>query len=66
MGAGNSKEAKKEQDVGGRYSQPVPVKSEDYTKELPREKLPKNLQNIVDEEDSLWDDISEGRYVIQC
>ena len=62
MGANNSKEAKKE-DGGKRYGQPVPVKNEDYSKELPREKLPKNLQNIVDKEDTLWDEISEGRYV---
>ena len=64
MGAGSSKEAKETKgDVGARYSKPIPVKAEDYSKELPREKLPKDLQNIVDKEESLWDDISEGRYV---
>ena len=61
MGANNSKPSKPE-DSKARYSRPVPVKDEDYSKVLPREKLPKNLQNIVDKEDSLWDEVSEGRY----
>jgi hypothetical protein len=29
---------------------------------LPREKLPKDLQKIVDKEDDLWDTIYEGQY----
>jgi hypothetical protein len=29
---------------------------------LPREKLPKDLQKIVDKEDDLWDTIYDGQY----
>ena len=29
---------------------------------LPREKLPKDLQSIVDKEDDVWEDIYDGRY----
>ena len=60
MGAGPSKEAK-DQDAGTRYSKLVAVATEDYSKPLPREKLNKDLQKIVDKDDSLWDDVYEGR-----
>jgi hypothetical protein len=29
---------------------------------LPREKLPKDLQSIVDKEDDVWADIYDGQY----
>jgi hypothetical protein len=29
---------------------------------LPREKLPKDLQKIIDKEDDLWDTIYDGQY----
>ena len=44
-----------------RFSQPVPVEEDDYSKPLPYEKLPKKLQEIVDNEESLWDSVYEGR-----
>ena len=61
MGGNNSKAA--DPDAGNRYSTPVPVKDEDYSKPLPREKLPQELQKIVDNEESLWDKVYEGQYV---
>ena len=63
MGSGNSTPSK-EEETGSRYSAPVLVKEDDYSKQLPREKLPNDLQKIVDKEDTLWDDIYEGRYVL--
>jgi fission process protein 1 len=32
------------------------------SKPLPREKLPKDLQKIVDKEDEWWDQIYDGQY----
>ena len=61
MGGNNSKEAPQKND---RFSEPVPVKGEDYSKPLPYEKLPADLQKIVDNEESLWDSVYEGQYVI--
>ena len=62
MGGSSSKETPKT-DVGSRYTKPLPVKDEDYSKPLPREKLPEELQRIVDNEESLWDKVYEGQYV---
>lgn len=61
MGGNTSKEQIKQEN--SRFSQPIPVKDEDYTKPLPREKLPENLQKIVDNEESLWDTLYDGGYV---
>lgn len=30
---------------------------------LPREKLPRDLQSIVDKQDDVWEDIYDGQYV---
>jgi len=34
------------------------------SKPLPREKLPKDLQKIVDKEDDVWDEIYDGQYAL--
>ena len=61
MGGSSSKEAQEpDQPKNTRFSQPVPVKEEDYSKPLPYEKLPKRLQDIVDNDESLWDSVYEG------
>ena len=65
MGNNSSKEAPKSAEAKNtRFSQPVPVPGEDYSKPLPYEKLPKKLQEIVDNEESLWDSVYEGQWVI--
>ena len=62
MGGNSSKEALKPKEAKNtRFSQPVPVEEDDYSKPLPYEKLPKKLQEIVDNEESLWDSVYEGR-----
>jgi len=59
MGGTNSKESPAPSPKE-KYIQPEPVKSADYSKELPREKLPPSLQKIVDNEESLWDNVKDG------
>jgi len=60
MGGNNSKPAA---DYGTQYSQPKPVEGENYSKPLPYKKLPKELQDLADNEETLWDSVYEGQYV---
>ena len=58
MGGSSSKEA----DRGSKYTPPKPVEKEDYSRPLPYEKLPADLQKLVDKDDeSLWDSVYEGQ-----
>jgi hypothetical protein len=58
MGGTSSKESPQK---NGRYSDPIPVKGEDYSKPLQDKKLPKELQKIIDNEENLWDSLYEGQ-----
>lgn len=66
MGAGNSKEQKplhesiKSNNVS---TNPAPIKGEDYSKPSNHSTLPKELQDLVDRDDSTWETIYEGQYV---
>lgn len=62
MGNNSSKEVvEPKKPKSTRFSEPIPVKGEDYSKPLPYEKLPKKLQEIVDDEESLWDSVYDGQ-----
>ena len=66
MGNNSSKETHKPKEPKNTpFSEPVPVEGEDYSKSLPYEKLPKALQEIVDNEENLWDRVYEGQSVSQ-
>ena len=67
MGGNTSKEAAKPNPKkNSRFSDPIPVEGEDYSKPLPYQKLPKELQQIIDNEESLWDEVYEGQYELSA
>lgn len=67
MGATTSKEASPPPAQQAQPPQPskeVPIQKEDYNAPLRNGKLPAELQQMVDNEESLLEMIYDGRYVI--
>ena len=64
MGGSSSKEVPIQDPKGSAIPPPNPTPVHDENAPLPREKLPKALQKIVDnDDDSLFDQLYEGRCV---
>ena len=66
MGGTTSKDISVREDIKKSTLSPEPITPPHLDATLPREKLPVDLQKIVDEDDTLFDQIYDGKCVSPC